>query len=113
MTIPDDLKMLAAITDIDPDVRLMMPPIEICVLLEAGDDDACVFWVSRQRELQDRAAEIWAQLNDGGELDDPARRGLPGWITEWWAPVLSMPWSARLEEAVAQAEYWRDSVGTS
>lgn len=69
-------------------------------------------WRSRQEELQERAAEVWAMVVDSEPAPTPeeALDGtvvFPSWFGFWWVEVLDMlVWSSRLEEAIAEAEEW-------
>lgn len=108
--LPEGLIELSGMPD-DDDLGLVRPPQEIIdavnTALATNDvSDELVEWVKTQRVLQQQAAEELVRLTDGGELDDPTSRGLPGWITEEWSMVLRFPWSHRLGWAVESAKSW-------
>jgi len=69
-------------------------------------------WRQRQEELQERAAEVWAMVVDSEPAPsyEEALNGtvaFPSWFGFWWVEVLELlPWSARLESAITEAEEW-------
>jgi len=108
--LPSDLIDVLKLPD-DPDIADLQPPQEILNDLRralAGEDitQTAEQWIQTQRDLQAEAERQMQRLSAGGELDDPAKRGLPGWITQRWAIRLRMPWSRHLAEAVESAKSW-------
>lgn len=108
--LPEGLVEVCRMPD-DDDVDLAKPPAEIVTAVNAtvsGSDapEELLLWIDHQQVLQQRASEELVRLSEGGELDDPASRGLPGWISEQWSMVLRFPWSHRLEWAVDSAKSW-------
>lgn len=111
--IPGEVFVLANVAvHADPEIQIVLPPDDICAdlrAIEAGMpvSEAVADWLIEQRGWQGAADALWDELTASGELVDPARRGFPGWYTNWWAPVLRMPWSRRLAEAVTAAADWQ------
>ena len=62
-------------------------------------------WIASQEFVQLMAADVSAEIEEAYPVDvhDDV---LPGWIVEWWAPVLRNPWSEQLDEAVIAAKAW-------
>lgn len=110
MELPEDLVEVAILPK-DPDLDAIRPPdaiveaIKTCV---AGKDasEELLLWIDKQRRIQEQANIILNQLATTGELADPAKRGLPSWITQEWSMVLQFPWSHRLGWAVDSAKSW-------
>ena len=62
-------------------------------------------WLMAQDFLQLMAADLIAEIDEAYPVDIE-EGDLPGWLMEWWAPVLRNPWSERLDEACVAAQAW-------
>ena len=80
--------------------RRQVPPEVLAQWLEDFES-----WMNAQDFLQMMAAELIAEIEEAFPVDIE-EGDLPGWLMEWWAPVLRNPWSERLDEACVAAQTW-------
>ena len=80
--------------------RRHVPPDTLSLWREDFDS-----WLTAQDFLQLMAADLIAEIDEAYPVD-LEEGDLPGWLMEWWAPVLRNPWSERLDEACVAARAW-------
>lgn len=75
----------------------------------AADRTTAAVWIADQVRHQAEAAALVRALDAEFPLRPEAvQRGtLPGWVVEWWRPVLQVPWSRDLAAAVRAGQAWR------
>ena len=100
----------------DPEIAELMPSEEIvqAVLADAGlasastsaSLDQADAWIKDQRQWQDRAVLVQAQLQEQFPFTkESAMKGdIPKWALEPWSTKLLYQWSQGLQEAVLEAE---------
>lgn len=100
----------------DSEVAELMPPSEVvrAVLANAGlvkpsqsaDLDQAEAWMVEQKEWQDRAVKVQAQLQEKFPFTkESAMKGeIPSWATEPWSTRLLYQWANGLQDAVLEAE---------
>lgn len=108
--LPEDLIKISSLPD-DPELDKAKPPkwvVESVRETVSGSEapEELLIWVKNQRDLQYEASLEMTRLGSSEELADPAKRGLPSWITQEWSMVLRFPWSHKLAWAVESAKSW-------
>lgn len=105
----------------DEELVKLLPPrfVREAYLAEVGviapprrpNEDAVRDWWRKQTELQTRAKQIQAELNEVEPFTkEDANKGVfPGWSFQKWSEQLLFDWSADLEGAIAEAEEYLDN----
>jgi hypothetical protein len=95
-----EVEHLLAIAESFPEAKA--PDALVAYLSGEDQSEFIEWWLPEQIEWQKRAIVVAQRLQDVeiGESD------LPEWLLEWWIPIIHIPWSERLGEAVEAGESW-------
>lgn len=112
MELPEDLLVALDIYQSDPDgvPPQGSPSLRAMNRLDGEPTKADFEWVERQLALQDRASELWDEINQVAPM--PTREDVmsqeapayPDWIGTIWQRTMLDPWSQNLAEAIEEAE---------
>ena len=117
--IPEDLKFAVLAGEHDPDLASGCPALVAAIEADRKRktiwpeqvtdwDEEIQAWIQAQLFVQEMAEQVSVELEESFPVDLMGD-SLPGWLTEWWAPVLLNPWADRLDAAVISARKWIDA----
>lgn len=119
--LPEDLLVALDVYQSDPeDIPPQGSPSLRAMNRMEGEPSAADFaWVEQQTKLQERAMELWVELNQVAPVPTPSDviggepQVFPDWIGTIWQRTILDPWAQDLGDAIEEAEAYIESKQTA